>query len=166
MLKQMKNWEMGLPKPVKWLLMIMSALLAGIAALYLFVLLIALLLVSWVNHSTDARIGPENYQYTYTMIEDWNKRTWNDRENIFGYGEYLYNSHMLLFPRETPSTLEEYYFYWSQSIDVDYYGVYFTCQLTESDYTGCSEGLEHLVLTTEQGTITPTYDTEHFATTA
>lgn len=162
MLKRMKIWVMGLPKPVKWLVVIIAALLIGIAVLYLFALLIALLLVCWVNHSTDVRTGPEHYQYTYAMIEDWNKRTLNDREDIFDYGEYLYNSHMLLFPRETPSTLKEYYFYWSQSIDVDYYGVYFTCQMTETEYADFAEGMESFIMTTAGGTVGPICDTEHF----
>ena len=162
-LKRMKNWALGLPKTVKWLMVILCALLAGIAVLYLFVLLIALLMVGWVNHSTNARIGPEHYQYTYAMIEDWNRSATRDREDIFGYGEYLYNSHMLLFPRETPSTLKEYYFYWSQSIDVDYYGVYFTCQMTESDYDDFAEGMESFAMTTAEGIVSPICDTEHFA---
>ena len=162
MLKRMKNWVMGLPKPMRWLMVIIAALLVGIAALYLFALLITLLLMCWVNHSTDVRTGPEHYQYTYAMIEDWNKRTLNDREDIFGYGEYLYNSYMLLFPRETPSTLNEYYFYWSQSIDVDYYGVYFTCQMTESDYDDFIEGIKRFAVTTAEGTVSPICDTEHF----
>lgn len=143
-------------------MVIIGTLLAGIATLYLFVLLIASLLVCWVNHSTDARTGPEHYQYTYAMIEDWNKRTWNDREDIFGYGEYLYNSYMLLFPRETPSTLKEYYFYWSQLIDVDCYGIYFTCQMTEPEYVGFTEGMASFIMKTAAGTVRPIYDTEHF----
>lgn len=149
----------------------LGALIMGSAALFvqfahelptLIARLIIIPILVYAGAKTETRIGPTHYQYTYTMIEEWNKSATRDRKDIFGYGEYLYNSHMLLFPRETPSTLKEYYFYWMQSIDVDYYGIYFTCKMTELEYAGFTEGIERFVMTTADGTICPIYDMEHF----
>ena len=49
-----------------------------------------------------------------------------------------------------------------QSIDVDYYGIYFTCQLTEEDYAGFASGMANFTMTTKHGTIRPIYDTDNF----
>ena len=49
-----------------------------------------------------------DYQYMYDgIVKDWNKAATpgHEREDLFGYGAYLYNSYLLLFPRETPSSL-------------------------------------------------------------
>ena len=80
--------------------------------------LLALLLTLTVLLSfagcTETRTDVKDYQYMYDVVHDWNKGATPgaERENLFGYGEYLYNSYLLLFPRETPSTLQEFYFYW------------------------------------------------------
>lgn len=168
MLKRLRSWQQMLPKPLAVLVRMLALLLAGaVAAAMLPILLGGLFIGAVLLHdaiTTKEYIGPEYYQYTYTMIEDWNKSSLGtDREDLFGYGEYLYNSHMLLFPRETPSTLEEYYFYWMQSIDVDYYGVYFTCQMSEEDYAGFASGMANFTMATPNGTIRPVYDTDSFA---
>lgn len=131
-----------------------------IPALIARTIIVPILLCMGANAAT--RIGPAHYQYTYAMIDEWNKSATNERADIFGYGEYLYNSHMILFPREKPGTLSEYYFYWAQSIDVDYYGVYFTCQMNASGYAGFAEGMANFAMTTTDGTISPVFDTEHF----
>ena len=41
--------------------------------------------------------GVENSQYMYDVVEDWNKHSDPNREDLFGFGEYLYNSYLLLF---------------------------------------------------------------------
>ena len=78
-----------------------------------------------------------DYQYMYEgIVDDWNSAAslGAEREDIFGFGEYLYNSYLLLFPRETPSTLNEYYLRWVKAIDYDDYAIYFTCELSEPNY--------------------------------
>ena len=47
------------------------------------------------------------------MVDEWNKLSSSDVEDLFGFGEYMYNSYLILFPRETPSTLTDYYFHCS-----------------------------------------------------
>ena len=106
--------------------------------------------------------GVEHYQYMYDVVEDWNKYSDPSREDLFGFGEYLYNSYLLLFPRETPSTLTDFYFYWCTGIDVDDYAAYFTCQLTEEKFDSFVEGLDTFTITTKAGSTKLLYDEENF----
>ena len=114
------------------------------------------------NEKTDIT----DYQYMYDGIaKDWNKvaTPGHERENLFGYGEYLYNSYLLLFPRETPSTLQDFYFHWTQGIDVDGYAIYFTCKLSEENYSAFTNGLANFSLQNSDKIITPLYDDTHFS---
>ena len=107
-----------------------------------------------------------DYQYMYDgIVKDWNKAATpgSERDNLFGYGEYLYNSHLLLFPRETPSTLHEFYFHWSQGIDVDGYAIYFTCQLTDDNYLAFAEGLNNFNIQKSDESTELLYDDTHFS---
>lgn len=126
--------------------------------------LIILPILLYVNANVETRIGPEHYQYTYEIREEWGKEMSKEAREygLFGYGEYKYNSYLLLFPRETPSTLEEYYFRWEPMMDVDGFAVYFTCKLTEENYACFTDGLANFAMHTETGDIQPIYDTEHF----
>ena len=115
---------------------------------------------------TKQKTSIADYQYMYDGItKDWNKAatSGHERENLFGYGEYLYNSYLLLFPRETPSTLQEFYFHWSPGIDVDGYAIYFTCKLSEENYNAFAEGLGNFSLQNGDHTIKPLYDDTHFS---
>ena len=107
-----------------------------------------------------------DYQYMYDgIVKDWNKAATPgcEREDLFGYGEYLYNSYLLLFPRETPSTLQEFYFHWTQGIDVDGYAIYFTCKLSEDNYNSFIKGLENFSIQNGENIIEPLYDDSHFS---
>lgn len=107
-----------------------------------------------------------DYQYMYDgIVKDWNKSATpgHERENLFGYGEYLYNSYLLLFPRETPSTLQDFYFHWTQGIDADGYAIYFTCQLGEDDYGAFTEELANFGLQNGDNVTMPLYDDTHFS---
>ena len=60
------------------------------------------------------RTDISDYQYMYDgIVTDWNKYATPgcERETLLGFGEYLYNSQLIFFPRETPSTLNEFYFH-------------------------------------------------------
>ena len=129
---------------------------------FLSVLLVAVLLLTLTGCGHEMRTGKENYQYIYDVFHDWNKSMTGGFENLYGYGEYLYNSYLALFPRETPSTLDEFYFEWSASMDVDYWAIYFTCVLTEENFNAFAEGLANFTVTTEAGSRSLLYDTEHF----
>lgn len=138
---------------------------AFLALILLALLSFPLNIVGWLSGwFNETRIGPEHYQYTYGVYKDWaphmDKRA--REQGLFGYGEYRYQSHLLLFPRETPSTLQEYYFHWSPSIDVDGFACYFTCGLTEENYAGFAQGLADFVLTSPMGEFRPLCDDEHF----
>lgn len=107
-----------------------------------------------------------DYQYMYDgILKDWNKVATPgcEREDLFGYGEYLYNSYLLLFPRETPSTLQEFYFHWTQLIDVDGYAIYFTCHLSEDNYLAFTDGLNNFSIQNDNKSIKPLYDDTHFS---
>ncbi|MCH5172068.1 MAG: hypothetical protein J1F31_04520 [Erysipelotrichales bacterium] len=108
--------------------------------------------------------GTENYQKMYTIVKEWNKHaTLSARRNdLFGFGEYLYNSYLILFPRETPTTLTDFYFEWHAGIDVDTYETYFTCQLDENNFNLFKEGLDGFSFSYEEFSEKPIYDTEHF----
>jgi len=111
------------------------------------------------------RTGISDYQYMYDgIVKDWNKQATPgyERESLLGFGGYLYNSQLLLFPRETPSTLQEYYFHWTPSIDVDGYAIYFTCKLNENNYDDFSDGLKSFKLKNGEKEISPLYDEAHF----
>ena len=85
-------------------------------------LVMIILLLFCLGSCSVEQIGVENYQYMYDgILDDWGRITDSEKDNLFGYGEYLYNSFLLLFPRETPSTLTDYYFSWLGAIDVDYF---------------------------------------------
>lgn len=112
----------------------------------------------------EVRTGPAHYQYTYDVRRDW-ERHMSERareQGLFGYGEYRYQSHLLLFPRQTPSTLREYYFRWSPQIDVDGFACCFTCELTEENYAGFTKGLADFALKSPKGEFRPLCDDEHF----
>lgn len=137
-----------------------------LAAIIIVPVAIVLYFVAWLNGwYGEERVGPEHYQYTYDVRRDW-ERHMNERareQGLFGYGEYRYQSHLLLFPRETPPTLQEYYFRWSPQMDVDGFACYFTCELTEENYAGFVQGLADFALTSPMGEFRPLYDDEHFA---
>ena len=129
-----------------------------------FIISICLLLsmVGCVKEKTSIK----DYQYMYKgIVFEWNKAATpgHYRSDLFGFGEYLYNSYLMLFPRETPSTLKEYYFHWSPLMDVDGYAIYFTCQLSEENYSSFVDGLDNFKLYNGETTIEPLYDDTHFS---
>lgn len=118
--------------------------------------LVALLLVVVFTFSltgcSTVKKGADNYQYMYDVVKDWNARMEADaqRENLFGFGEYLYNSHLILFPREKPVTLDEFYFEWNPAWTVDGYAAYFTCKLKEENFDAFVEELANFTVKTQE----------------
>lgn len=112
------------------------------------------------------RTNISDYQYMYDgIVTDWNKHASPDckRESLLGFGEYLYNSQLIFFPRETPSTLYEFYFHWTPLIDVDGYAIYFTCVLNENNYIAFVDGLKNFEISNGTTTKKLLYDTNHFS---
>ena len=81
---------------------------------------------------------------------------------MFGYGEYLYNSYLVLFPRETPSTLNDFYFEWTPGIDVDFFAAYFTCQLTDDNYSFFVNELSNVTFKTKEKETKLLFNDENF----
>ena len=133
--------------------------------------MLALLIIMLCVVLAFCSCGPEertevtDYQYMYDgIVDDWNKHsTGKGRDSLLGFGEYLYNSELILFPRETPSTLQEYYFHWTPLIDFDGYAIYFSCVLESSNYYAFANGLEAFEVTNGSKTTKLIYDTEHFS---
>lgn len=125
--------------------------------------LISLIIMTVFSCSSEKK-HISDYQYMYKgMVNLWNFHSSPNVDSLLGFGAYLYNSELILFPRETPSTLQEYYFHWSAGIDYDDYAIYFSCKLSESNYDAFSSGLENFELTDGEKTVKPIYDTEHFS---
>ena len=129
-----------------------------VSILLLFVLTISL------SSCSKTKIGIENYQYMYDVIDDWNKQAspGQERDDLFGYGEYLYNSYLVLFPRETPSTLNDFYFEWTPGIDVDFFAAYFTCQLTDDNYSFFVNELSNVTFKTKEKETKLLFNDENF----
>lgn len=128
-------------------------------------LLVCLLIVSllFLQGCTKVKTGEKNYQYMYDGIfEDWCKQT-KPREgqtDLLEYGEYRYNSELLLFPRETPTTLGEFYMRWSTLMDYDAIAIYFTCELDQYNYDNFKDGLNNFKIDRYGSGLR--YDTENF----
>ena len=126
-------------------------------------ILIAIFIILTCCSCSKERTDISDYQYMYDgMVKEWNKQSSPDRDTLLGFGEYRYNSHLLLFPRETPSTLGEYYFHWTPGIDVDGYAIYFSCALNEDNYIAFSDGLKDFKLQNGEKETAPLYDDTHF----
>ena len=129
-------------------------------------LIIALCLLLSFSSCAEERTDIKDYQYMYDgIVKDWNKQAAPDskRESILGFGAYLYNSELILFPRQTPSTLKEFYFHWTPLIDIDGYAIYFTCELDEEKFVSFTDGLADFEVLTDSEPLKPIYDTEHFS---
>lgn len=127
-------------------------------------IVLALIMVISLCACSTKKTVTDDYQFMYDgMVDEWNKLSSSDVEDLFGFGEYMYNSYLILFPRETPSTLADYYFYWSAGIDVDSYAIYFTCKLTEENYKGFCDGLGGFEMKYPDYTVKPIYDDKNFS---
>ena len=127
-------------------------------------ILIAIFIILTCCSCSKERTDISDYQFMYDgIVKEWNKLSSTDRETLLGFGGYLYNSQLIFFPRETPSTLNEYYFHWTPGIDVDGYAIYFTCKLDENNYAAFVNGLENFEISNSTETKKLLYDTDHFS---
>ncbi len=128
-------------------------------------LLVAFLIIILCGCSKE-KTEVSDYQYIYSgIVKDWNKQATNGckRESLLGFGEYLYNSQLVLFPRETPSTLKEFYVRWVPGVDTDGYAIYFTCQLSEDNYQNFAAGLKNFKIVNGQDVLEPLYNDSNFS---
>ena len=133
-----------------------------LALITLLLLIPFLLLTSYTVEKNEIL----DYQHIYNgAVDDWNRASmpYARRDSLLGFGEYLYNSQLILFPRETPTTLTDFYFHWTQGIDVDGYAIYFTCTLDADAYTSFAKGLADFEITNGTQSVKLLYDTEHFS---
>ena len=128
-------------------------------------ILTAVLIIS-VTSCSNSRHGLDDYGYMYDVTEDWNSKHGDNRDNLFGYGERLYNSHLILFPREAPDTLTSFYFDWQTDASIDRFAISFTCKLSEDSYNKFITGLDDFEIVSEGLTLKPLIDTDNFFGTA
>ena len=106
------------------------------------ILLIILLIILSFNMPPIIKYSVRDYQYIFDIVDEFN---WGEKD-IFGFGEYKYNSYLLLVPRKTPSTLKKFYYRWRSGIDVDDYGFYFECKLEQEKYENYVNGLDNFTI--------------------
>ena len=83
-----------------------------------------------------------DYQYIFNAAYDWSKTVTCQPNELFSYGEYRYNSYLLLVPRQTPSTLQSFFYRWeSGGFDVDVFGFSFSCKLEKDSFNNYVNGL-------------------------
>ena len=99
---------------------------------------------------TKEKTKISDYQYIFDIVKDLDKASIykETEETVFNYGEYCYNSFLLLVPRETPSTLISFYFRWQQGIDLDDLGFSFECKLEKDSFDNYVNGLDSFSITT------------------
>lgn len=78
----------------------------------------------------------EDYSIIYENVKNANKTFTKDAqvETLLRWGEYMYCSYLLLFPRESPDGISEFQYYWGQSMDYDDYSIYFSYKLDNEEY--------------------------------
>ncbi len=103
----------------------------------LIALFIVIILCFLFTACTKTYSSVEDYQIIYDNVENANKTftKGGKKETLLEFDEYAYCSYLLLFPRQTPSELTDFDYYWSQSIDYDDYSIYFTYELGEDKFT-------------------------------
>ncbi len=127
-------------------------------------LLSALLFALCLSGCAVTKTNTSDYAFMYNeMLNLSNFYNEPDFDDLFGYGQYCYNSHLILFPREAPSTLTDYYFYWGCGIDVDNFNIFFTCTLTAENYEAFRSGLKGFTIKNGEKTYKPLYDDTHFS---
>ena len=87
---------------------------------------------------TKVRTKISDSQFIYNIVDTFK---WGEKD-IIGFGEYRYNSYLLLVPRDTPPTLQKFYYRWAGGIDVDEYGFYFECKLNKESFNTFENGLD------------------------
>ena len=109
-----------------------------------FLSLSMLLFIVYLAFNTPpiVKYSVRDYQFIFNIANTFN---WGEKD-IIGFGEYKYNSYLLLVPRKTPSTLKKFYYRWSESIDVDNYGFYFECKLEQEKFDNYIAGLENFTI--------------------
>ncbi len=125
----------------------------------------SLVMLCFSECRTVQKTTSNDYTYMYDVVTEWNKTSFKgDRENLFGYGEHLYNSELLFFPREQPSSLDEFYYKWRPEVfGCDGYSIYFTCKLDDAKFDAFQTGLENFEIKTEDWAIKPHKDEANFA---
>ena len=87
-----------------------------------------------------------------TLDKCTEKKKVDDYQRIFkyesdiSYGKYKYNSYLLLFPRDTPKTLTNFYYVDRIGVFFNCYAIYFTCTPTKENYDAFVDGLDNFVV--------------------
>ncbi|MBR2715738.1 MAG: hypothetical protein IKB73_06020 [Ruminococcus sp.] len=125
------------------------------SVLLVFVIIICLLLTSCVKTYNSI----DDYQIIYDNVENANK-TFSEsgqKDTLLEFSEYSYCSYLLLFPRETPDSITDFEYYWSQGIDYDSYFTYFTYTLSEYNFNLFSKSISEFSVSYGNQTKKPVY---------
>lgn len=135
-----KSYDKRVKKPLLITAKVVPPSFIGLIFVVLFVsFIVALSLPPTTIISTD------DYQIIFNLTEKY--KTGESNIDIIGFGEYKYNSYLLLVPRETPSTLDKFYYrYESGGFDVSDYSFYFECKLEQEKYDNYVKGLEDFAI--------------------
>ncbi len=114
--------------------------------------------------SDEGYINTTDYNIIYNNVENVNKTLVKaaQKETLLEFDEYSYCSYMMLFPKEEPQNLGEFYFRWKESIDYDNYSIYFTYTLGEAEYKAFKEALATCTFSYEGYETKPVYTESHF----
>lgn len=130
-------------------------------------IIMALVMLFCMSSCTLQRRGVSEYQFMYDgMLDVRNLLNLSSvSDSMLGFYPYSYYSHLVLFPKETPSTLTDFYFHWMKTLAYDIYnvGIYFTCTLTDENYESFCNGLADFEIISGENTFKPLYDEEHFS---
>lgn len=110
----------------------------SVAASFIIFFIVAII----IDFTPTIKNRVEDYQFIYEIVDTFK----TGERDIFSFGEYKYNSYLLLVPRETPSTLEKFYYRWMSGMDVDDYGFYFECKLEQEKFNNYVEGLDNFTI--------------------
>lgn len=90
-------------------------------------------LVSTLDKCAEMK-NVQDYQYIFK------------HEDRIGYGKFKYNSYLLLFPRDTPKSLTDFYYVDYKDIFFQNFSIYFTCTLSKDNYDAFIDGLDNFVV--------------------
>ena len=147
----------------KWL-MITGGIVEGCILHMPLIIMLVYLLCPPITFKTKV----DDYHYIYDVVNDSNKLNTPGfkRKTLLGYGEYMYNSFLILTPRKAPTSLSSFCFRWRPLIDFDELAYCFECKLDELSFNNYKNGLEEFKLTIYGVDHYLLKDEEHFRNTA
>ena len=99
----------------------------------------------------------EKYDVIYSVPDNGVKI-----DTVLGSGGYTYESYLILFPKERPENIEDFYYYVRPGIDYDTHCICFTYTLEKEYFKSVAEEMKNFSVTYNGITNTVIYDETHF----